>query len=86
MKQLVKETETKPLDEMLGKNITVFACRYFYHGKLVGYDADEIVLEKPSVIFETGKYDDATFKDIQSMGVDRWVIARSAIESYGEMK
>lgn len=83
MRKLVTETQTERLEELLGENVTIFCLNYFYHGKLKAYDDRDIILENPSIIYETGKFSDKDFKDIQSLCTKEWTINRGCVESFG---
>ena len=85
MKKLV-EVEGSGLESLLGKVITIFACRYIYTGVLIGVSDDCVELKHPSIVYETGAFDKKDWADAQKLPKDTWFVARSAIESFGEMK
>lgn len=85
MKKLI-EDENEGLLSLIGEDdFTVFTSGYFYHGKLVGVNETCIKIENPSIIYETGKFSDTGFKDIQPLCVKYWYISIGSIESFGLM-
>lgn len=69
------------------KRITVFCCRYIYHGELIAYDEDSITLgDDPGIIYQTGPFNDPKIEDFQSLCTKEWTISRQAIESFGLLK
>ncbi len=80
----VVEVEDEGLVSLLGETVTIF-CNYFYTGKLVGVNDTCILLENPSIIYETGDWSSATWSDSQKLPNDIY-IQMSSIESFGVMK
>ena len=83
MKKLVKEVENEGLTKLLGSNVTFFCLNYIYHGKLIGVNETCVLLENPSIVYETGKFSDSQFKDIQSLETKEFYITMNCIESFG---
>ena len=88
MKKLVEVTEVKEegLLKLLGKQVTFFCLNYIYHGELIGVNDTCVLIKKPSLIYETGSFNDKSFKDIQSLCTDEFYISMNCIESFGELK
>jgi hypothetical protein len=88
MKKLVEITEVKEegLLKLLGKNVTFFCLNYIYHGKLIGVNDSCVLIEDPSIVYETGSFKDSKYKDIQSLEVKEFYISMNCIESFGELK
>lgn len=86
MKQLVKEVENEGLDGLLGKRVLLMSAGYFYEGELVGANSKFVKLSDPHVVYETGKWTDVKYLDIQKMHKDTWYVQTGLIESYGESK
>jgi hypothetical protein len=86
MKKLVQEVENEGLTKLLGSNVTFFCLNYIYHGKLIGVNETCVLLEDPSIVYETGKFSDSEFKDIQSLNTKEFYIATNCIESFGVLK
>jgi hypothetical protein len=85
MRKLVEVTEVagEGLDSLLGQNVLIFCLNYIYTGKLTGVNDSCILLEQPSIVYETGPWSDAKYKDVQRLHCDKWYVQRSAIESFG---
>jgi hypothetical protein len=88
MKKLVNVTEVEGegLTALLGERVTLFCMNYIYTGKLLGVNENDVMLEDPGIVYETGKFDDKSWKDHQKLGVKFWYIKISSIESYGVLK
>lgn len=86
MKKLVTEVQGEGLEKLIGETVTLFCLNYFYNGKLVGVNDTCVLLSDPKIIYETGKFTDSSWKDIQSMGIDELYVQISAIESFASTK
>ena len=86
MKKLreVVEVENEGLIALLNEQVLVICNNYFYYGKLVGVNDTCLKLEKPYKVFETGPYNEKTFKDAQALPVDFWYVQLEHIESFGK--
>lgn len=71
------------LRELIGKPVLVFCVNYIYTGILAGVGEKYVMLFDPSIVYETGAFDDAKFKDAQKMPSELLVSA-AAIESICE--
>ena len=87
MKKLVKveEVSGEGLVGLMGENVTLFCMNYIYAGQLVGVNDTFVKLENAHIVFETGAFTDAKFKDAQKLPSD-WYVQLSSIESYGILK
>ena len=88
MKKLYTETKESTLEEqgfssLIGEVITVYCCRHIYHGKLIEEGESYIKLEDPSIVYETGSYNETEFKDKQSLCVKTWNISKVSVEGFG---
>ena len=83
MKVLVEENKKEGLMALMGKNVTLFGMNYIYHGKLVGVNETCVKLSNPSIVYETGKFSEKGFKDIQSLETENWYVGIGSIESFG---
>lgn len=81
----VKEVESLGLIEFLEQKITVLCINYTYTGILKGVNDTCILLEEPSIVYETGPFDTKEWKDAQRLP-NKIYIQISAIESFGIMK
>jgi len=86
MKKLVIEEENEGLLSLLGDKVTIFTSGFFYTGKLVGVNETCVKLEDPAIVFETGKFSDANYKDVQSLNVKSFYVSMASIESFGVLK
>ncbi len=84
MKKLVQfqEVEGEGMEALMGQNVTLFCGVYIYHGKLTGVNDEFVLIENAHIVYATGPFPDAKFKDAQKLG-DEWRVQKSAIESYG---
>jgi len=79
----VVEVPNEGLVSLLNENVLIFCMNYFYYGKLVGVNDTCLKLEKCHQIFETGAFNEKTFKDKQFLA-EEWYLQLSAIESFGK--
>ena len=88
MKKLkeVIEVEEAGLIELLGKRVTFFCLNYIYVGELTGVNDTCVEIKNPAIVYETGEFNSSSYKDEQSMEVDKFFIAMNCIESFGELK
>jgi hypothetical protein len=86
MKRIVEETEVAGLEALLGENVLLMCANYFYTGKLLGVNASCVELGAPSIVYETGPWNEKGYKDAQSMHEKKWYVSTSAIESFGRSK
>ena len=87
MKKIVKveEVEGEGLIGLLGKRVTLFCANYIYRGILVGVNETCVRLDEAQVVYETGAFNDPTWKDAQALG-GSWYVERGAVESFGLTK
>lgn len=85
MKKIVEVTEVanEGLDALLGQNVLLFCANYIYAGKLTGINDTCVLLEQPSIVYETGPYTASGYKCSERLHTDKWYIQRSALESFG---
>jgi hypothetical protein len=85
MKKLVEvqEVEGEGLTALLGEQVLLFCLNYIYTGKLIGVNLTCVLLEAPSIVYETGAFTDKSFKDAQKLPHELYV-QTSAIESFGK--
>lgn len=85
MKKLIEQVEGEGFEALMGEVITVFCLNYIYTGKLIGVNETCILLQDPSIVYETGSFDTDTWKDAQKLPNDLYV-QTSCIESFGLLK
>lgn len=85
MKKIIEEVEGEGLVKLLGQRVTLFCLNYIYTGKLVGINETCVLLAEASVVYETGGFMDAQWKDAQPLPND-WYVQLSAVESFGVIR
>ena len=85
MKKLI-EVENGGLLSLLDENVLVFCVNYIYTGKLTGVNDDCIQLSDAQIVYETGDFQQAGFKDAQPLPTSEWFIQLASIESLGRAK
>jgi len=85
MKKLIQvtEVESEGLIKLMGKRVTFFCLNYIYSGDLVGVNDSCVLLENASIVYETGAFTDAKFKDEQKLNIKEFYLMKSTIESFG---
>jgi hypothetical protein len=73
------------LKSLVGKRITLFCVNYIYTGTLTEVSEVSVVLNDPSIVYETGPLKTKKWKDAQHFP-NKWHVHRSSIESFGELK
>ena len=71
---------------LIGQRITVFCAVYIYTGELVGVNESCIKLKDPAIVYETGPFTDAKWKDAQKLPHEFFYIQAAMIESFGVLK
>jgi hypothetical protein len=77
----VVEVEGQGLMSLIGEKVILLCLNYFYAGKLVGVNKDDVLLEDASIVYETGPWSDKTWKDAQKIGSPVYVRV-DKIEAY----
>lgn len=81
----VIEVENEGLVSLLEQTVTLFCAVYIYTGKLVGVNSSCVKLENAKIVYETGAFDNKTWKDAQSLPNDFYV-QTAMIEAFGIVK
>ncbi len=81
----VSEVEGEGLIGLMGKVVTFFCLNYIYTGTLIGVNDTCVLLEDPSIVYETGSFDTKTWKDAQKLPNSIY-ISMTCIEAFGEVK
>jgi hypothetical protein len=84
MKKLVQaiEVEGEGMEALLGQKVTFFCLNYIYHGKLIGVNTHDVILEDAYLVYETGAFADKGFKDAQFVAKE-FRLRTATVESYG---
>ena len=64
---VIQEVEGEGFEALIGKPVLVFCAIYNWHGTLVGVNDKCILLENPSLVFETGAFTQKNFSDVQKL-------------------
>ena len=85
MKKVVEDAQAEGLEKFLGEKITLFCLNYIYTGRLLGVNDSCVLLAEAAVVYETGAFNDKSWKDAQPLP-QNWYVQRAAIESFGSLK
>ena len=85
MKRLIEEVSGEGLEKLIGEKVTLLCMNYFYYGKLVGVNTDDVLLEDAHIVYETGKWSETNWADAQRV-CDELYVRTSSIESFGKIK
>jgi hypothetical protein len=80
MKKPVEESG-EGLVKLMGERVTLFCLNYIYTGKLTGVNDTCVLLEDAGIVYETGAFDAAQWKDCQKLPQPVYVML-SAVESF----
>ena len=87
MKKLVEEVSDEGLESLIGEKVILFCMNYFYSGKLVGVNDNDVLLEDAHIVYETGSFAEEGWKDAQKLSFcEKFYIRTAAIESYGSVR
>ena len=81
MKKIVSEVECEGLEKLLGEKVLLMCARFFYHGKLIGVNSEDVLLQDAYIVYETGSWSEGGFTDAQKAS-DEMYVRIDAIESY----
>ena len=82
---IVTKVNGEGLDKLLGEVVTLFCMNYIYTGLLAGVNSDCVLLETPSIVYETGAFSEKAWKDAQQLPSDLYVM-KASIEAFGLVK
>jgi hypothetical protein len=72
-------------ENYVGDDVMFMCMNYFYRGKLVSTTKDTLLIEDPSIVYETGKWSDKEYEDQQRLPSSVRVMKQS-IECFGQFK
>jgi len=81
----VVEVEDEGFLALMDEVITVFCLNYIYTGKLIGVNDTCVLLEDPSIVYETGAFSDNEWKDAQKLP-NQIYIQLGCVEAFGKVK
>jgi hypothetical protein len=85
MKKIVEDVQGEGLVKLLGERVTLFCINYIYTGTLAGVNETCVLLTDPAIVYETGPFTEAKWKDAQNLPHEMYVMV-TAIESFGRVK
>ena len=85
MKKIVNEVQGEGLEKLLGERVTLFCINYIYTGVLTGVNETCVLLADAAIVYETGPFDEKSWKDVQALPND-WYVQTASIESFGKLK
>ena len=85
MKKIMEVDDNEGLESLLGERLTLFCLNYIYTGRLVGVNTTYVLLEDAAIVYETGSFNDKTWKDAQALPT-AWRVQMACIESWGILK
>lgn len=85
MKKIVEVTQPSAFEELLGKNVVIYACRFIYTGILTGVDAQTLVLKDAQIIYDTGEHAQPKkqWTNVEPCWSNVWHVQIASIESFG---
>lgn len=78
----VIEVENEGMISLLGQQVEIRCNVYIYAGILVGVNQTCVKLDNMAIVYETGSFSEAKYKDAQKVG-DGQYVALGLIESFG---
>lgn len=84
--KVLTEVNGEGLISFLGQHVMVFCANYIYCGTLAGVNTEDIKLVDASIVYETGSFKEANYKDKQELPDGVVYIMKHAIENYGPGK
>jgi hypothetical protein len=81
----IEENKEEGFMALIGQRITCFCAVYIYTGDLIGVNDTCIKLENPSIVYETGAFNEKAWKDSQALP-NAIYIQTGMIESFGVLK
>lgn len=71
---------------LLGEKVEVYCSNYIYAGVLVGVNDTFVKLDNAHIVYETGAFSNATYKDAQKLGSEPHYVMISFVESFRKGK
>ncbi len=81
----IQEVENEGFLSLMNEVITIFSLNYIYTGKLIGVNDTCVLLEDPSIVYETGDFNSKDWKDAQKLP-NQLYVQIGCIESFGIVK
>ena len=74
------------LEAYMGQSVLLMCQNYFYHGTLYGVFEEFVLLQDPAIVYETGKWSEKSYTNVERLHVKYWRVMRASIESFGAGK
>lgn len=81
----VVDVENEGFLALMDQVITIFSLNYIYTGKLIGVNDTCVLISDPSIVYETGSFDEKEWGDAQKLPNELYV-QLNCIESFGIVK
>ena len=81
----IVEVEDEGFLALMDEVITIFSLNYIYTGKLIGVNDTCVLLEDPSIVYETGDFSNKKWADAQKLP-NQLYVQMNCIESFGIVK
>jgi hypothetical protein len=75
-------TEKKGLESFIGKRVLLLCGNYFYAGTLRSVSESDAELADASIVYETGEWSDAKYRDAQELGDGPTYVRLRWVEAY----
>jgi len=85
MKRLVEGTN-EGLEKLIGSRVLLLCSSYFYTGKLIRVNKKFVLLQDPSIVYDTGSFDKQGYADAQRLHTKEFYIMTNSIEAFGLSK
>lgn len=86
MKKPEVENLEKGFQKLLGKRVLVLCAAYFYEGILIAVNKDYIKLSDAGIVYDTGRWSEKKYSDLQKLHQEEWYLQTGLIESFGISK
>ena len=81
----VVEVENEGFLALMDEVITIFSLNYIYTGRLIGVNESCVLLDNPSIVYDTGPFDNKKWDNAQALP-NQVYVQINCIESFGIMK
>ena len=82
----IETVEVEGLEALGGEQVLLFGMNYIYAGVLSGVNESFVQLTDAKIVYETGPFTQAGYKDAQPLPEGVWYVQRGSIESFGRGK
>jgi hypothetical protein len=69
-----------------GQSVMLFCSNYIYAGTVTEVTASHVKLANAQIVYETGAFTEAGYKDAQTLPTGTWFVTTQSIESFGPGK